>query len=442
MGDFFTNLLYFILAISVLVAIHEYGHYVVGRLSGMKVLRYSIGFGKPIWTWVGGRDKTEYCVAAIPLGGYVRFLDSREGQVAPEDEGRAFDQRPIPLRIATLLAGPAFNLIFAVIAYWFLTMEGMPADRPSVGAVEPQSYAAEAGLQPGDRILAVGGDEVSNWNAALMAMYDQMSGSGVIPLTLENRQGQQRDTAIRVGDDSARLTEPGLIFDGLGLRPGAPLAIVGSPFPGSAAERAGLQKGDRIVQVDDKEIASFNDLVAAVAPLAGQRVRVDYVRAGERRSAYAELGTFEAEGEQRGRLGVGMLLDEPGPVESVGLAVSQTWQTTKFTLQMLGRMVTGSVSIKNISGPINIAQFAGVSAERGFSQFLEFLALVSISLGVLNLLPIPILDGGQIVYQTVEFLKGSPMSERAQMIGQQFGILALFLLMSFAFYNDIARVLG
>ncbi len=441
MGEFLTNLVSFVVAISVLVAIHEYGHYIVGRWCGMKVLRFSVGFGKPIATWVGGKDKTEYCLSAIPLGGYVRFLDGREGDIAPEDQGRAFDHRPIPARIAVLLAGPAFNLIFAIIAYWFLTMEGIPAYRPSVGEIEPQSYAANAGLEKGDWIIAVGDKPVLNWNSALMAMIDEMSGSGSIPLTLEDWQGERRSVAIDVGEDSSRLTEPGVIFDGLGLSPGAP-AFVGSLVENGAAADAELEVGDRIVQVEDEVIFGFGDLVDVVGPRAGDRVRIDYVRDSRRQTTYAMLGSHAVNGEQRGLLGVGILIDDPGPIESIGLAVAKTWNTSKFTLQMLGRMITGRVSSKNISGPLAIAGFAGSSAERGFSEFLEFLALISISLGVLNLLPVPVLDGGQIVYQTVELLKGSPLSERSQILGQQFGILALILLMSFAFYNDITRVLG
>jgi len=442
MGEFLTNLVSFIVAISVLVAIHEYGHYIVGRWCGMKVLRFSIGFGKPVAMWVGGKDKTEYCLSAIPLGGYVRFLDGREGEVAAEDQGRAFDHRPIPARIAVLLAGPAFNLIFAIIAYWFLTMEGVPAYRPTVGEIEPQSYAADAGLEKGDWIVAVGEKPVLNWNSALMAMIDEMSGSGSIPLTLEDQQGERRTVAIEVGEDSSRLTEPGVIFDGLGLLPGATPAFVGSLAENGAAIDASLEVGDRIVQVEDEVVLGFRDLVSVVSPRAGDRVRIDYVRDSRRQTTYAMLGSHDVDGEQRGLLGVGILIDDPGAVESIGLAVAKTWNTSKFTFQMLGRMITGSVSIKNISGPISIADFAGSSAERGFSQFLEFLALVSISLGILNLLPIPVLDGGQIVYQTVELLKGSPLSERSQILGQQFGIAALILLMSFAFYNDISRVLG
>lgn len=201
MGDALTNLLAFIVAISVLVAIHEYGHYIVGRWAGMKVLRFSIGFGKPIWSWVRGADKTEYCISAIPLGGYVRFLDGREGPVAPEDEGRAFNHRPIPARIAVLFAGPLFNFMFAILAYWLISMDGVPALRPAIGEVVPQSYAAEAGLETGDQIVAVGKTETSSWQQALMAMFDNMVSDGRIPMTLEDLQGRQRQAVIQIGAD-------------------------------------------------------------------------------------------------------------------------------------------------------------------------------------------------------------------------------------------------
>ena len=442
MGDFLTNLLAFIVAISVLVAFHEYGHYIVGRWAGMKVLRFSVGFGKPIWTWIRGADKTEYCIASIPLGGYVRFLDGREGPVAPEDEGRAFNHRPVPLRIAVLLAGPMFNFLFAIAAYWIISMDGVPALRPTVGEVAPASYAAEAGLETGDRIVAVGDTQTDNWQRALMAMFDTMVESGNIPMTLENLEGRRRQAVIRVGSESARLTEPGLLFDGIGFDPGSPPVIIGNPYEGEAAARAGMQRGDRIVSVDGAQILGFNDLVSAVVERPDERVTVSVVRDGRLQRFDVLLGTRELQGRTTGYLGVGALFDELGPVEAVPNAINDTWSQTLFTVRMLGRMVTGDVSIKNISGPINIAQFAGDSAQRGLRYFLGFLAMISISLGVLNLLPVPILDGGQIVFQTIEGLKGSPMSERAQIIGQQFGILALILLMSFAFYNDIARILG
>ncbi len=444
------NLLAFVVAISILVAVHEYGHYVVGRWLGMKVLRFSIGFGKPVWTKIAGPDRTEYCISAIPLGGYVRFLDGREGPVPKEDEGRAFNHRPIPSRIVVLLAGPFFNFLFAIVAYWALFIYGVPTIQPAVGEVEPGSYAAEAGLAYGDRIIAVGDEATEGWEATLLAMLDHMIADGRVPLTLESESGSIHSATIIVGDDRKRLTEPGLIFDGLGFRPWQPPAEIGELVPNGAAEGAGLRVGDRITAIEDDPVVSYGDLINAVSNRGNAMVTVEFVRDGRSRSVELVIGVQEIDGNQRGLLGVRApsnigdyyYLRKYGPIDSMTEAISRTWSSTLFTVRMLGRMVTGDVSIKNISGPINIAQFAGESAQRGPSYFLGFLAIVSISLGVLNLLPVPILDGGQIVYQTIEGLKGSPLSERSQIIGQQFGIFALLLLMSFAFYNDLARIFG
>ena len=450
MGDALTSLLAFIVAISVLVAVHEYGHYIVGRWTGMKVLRFSIGFGKPIWKWVRGPDRTEYCISAIPLGGYVRFLDGREGPVAPEDEGRAFNHRPISARIAVLIAGPLFNFLFAIGAYWVLFLSGIPTLQPAVGEVAPDSYAAEAGLEFGDKIIGVGEAETADWESTLVNIFDRMVADGQVPLTLENEAGDRRRATLVVGEAAAGLTEPNMLFEGLGFEPWQPPAVIGELVPGAAAESAGLRPGDRIVSVDGETVRNYTDLVRIVSVRAGAEVAVSFVRDGRDRTLNLVLGEQEVDGEVRGMLGVRASADlgsyyylrQFGPIESVSQAVSRTWTTTMFTVRMLGRMVTGDVSIKNISGPINIAQFAGDSAQRGLNEFLAFLALISISLGVLNLLPVPVLDGGQIVYQTIELIKGSPLSERSQILGQQFGILALILLMSFAFYNDIARILG
>ena len=450
MNSAIISLLAFIVAISILVAVHEFGHYIVGRWLGMKVLRFSIGFGKPLWMRTSGPDQTEYCVSAIPLGGYVRFLDSRDGPVESEDEGRAFDHRPIPARIAVLLAGPAFNFVFAVLAYWLLFAGGVMALKPAVGDVVPGSYADKAGLEFGDKIIAVGDVEALDWESTLVAIVDNMVSDGRVPLTLEGEQGWQRSAIIDVGEDRARLTEPGLLFDGLGFEVWQPPAEIGELSPGGAAESAGLAIGDRIHAIDGERIKTFSDLVAAIAPRANQRVAVEYVRNGSIMSVDLTLGEQEVNGETRGLLGISLPQASSDhyyrrtftPLQSLNEAAIKTWTSTLFTVRMLGRMVTGDVSIKNISGPINIGQIAGESAQRGVKYFLGFLAIVSISLGVLNLLPIPVLDGGQIVYQIIEMLKGSPMTDRAQMLGQQVGIFALLLLMSFAFYNDLARILG
>ncbi|MBT8086654.1 MAG: RIP metalloprotease RseP [Gammaproteobacteria bacterium] len=445
-----TNLIAFAVVISLLVAVHEFGHYIVGRWAKMKVLRFSVGFGKPIWSRFAGKDNTEYCLAAIPLGGYVRFLDTREGPISPQDEGRAFDQRPIPQRIAVLLAGPAFNFLFAILAYWLLLAGGVMALKPAVGDVTPGSYADRAGLTFGDKIVAVGATEARDWESTLVAILEHMVDDGRVPLTLEDEDGWQRSATIDVGSDATRLTEPGQLFDGLGFEIWQPPATIGELSDGGAAGAAGLQVGDRITSVDGERIMTFDELANSIATRARQSVTIEYVRNGVAGSLEVVLGQQEVDGETRGLLGVIRSTDVSDhyyrrtftPLESFSEAAVKTWTTTVFTLRMLARMVTGDVSVKNISGPINIAQFAGESAERGMSYFLNFLAVVSISLGVLNLLPIPILDGGQIVYQVIEWVKGAPMTERAQILGQQVGIFALLLLMSFAFYNDIARIIG
>ena len=450
MTEFLSNAVAFVALISILVAVHEYGHFIVGRWTGMKVLRFSIGFGKPIWTYVGNKDRTEFCVSAIPLGGYVRFLDSREGDIAEEDEGRAFDQRPIPARIAVLLAGPFFNFIFAIVAYWFLFAGGVIMSQPAVGTVAADSYAEQAGLEFGDKILAVGDVVTVEWEQALVAILGEMVVDGRVPMTLQAETGEQRETVINVGSDKTRLTEPGLLFDGLGFQAWQAPAIIGGLPDTGPAYASGLAVGDRIDSIDGEKINSFNELRAVVSTRAGQDVVVEFVREGVQDSLQLVIGEREVDGEMIGLLGV-TLSEASGnyynrraysPLESLRAAVDKTWTSSVFTVQMLGRMVTGDVSIKNISGPINIAQIAGASVERGWRYFVGILAIISISLGILNLLPIPVLDGGQIVYQLVEAVKGGPMSQRAQILGQQVGILALLMLMSFAFYNDFERIFG
>jgi len=450
MSDVLINLLSFIVAISVLVAVHEFGHYLVGRLCGMKVLRFSIGFGKPFMTWIAGKDRTEYCISAIPLGGYVKFLDEREGPVEPSDKGRAFNHRPVPARIAVLLAGPMFNFLFAVLAYWALFINGIPTMKPAVGEVSPDSYAAAAGLEQGDRIVRVGDQEATDWETTLVGMLQELVEDGTVTLDLESEEGVSKSALIRVGNDRTRLTEPGVLFEGLGFEPWQPPAVVGTVEEETGASAAGIEAGDRIVEIAANPIGNFADLQGIVAARPGETVPVRLIRDGEERVVEVALGSREEDGKQVGYMGIGIspasgehwYVRKFGPLAAIGASIERTWNSTGFTVRMLARMVTGDVSIKNISGPINIAQYAGDSASAGMNAFLTFLALVSISLGVLNLLPVPILDGGQIVYQTVELLKGSPLSDRSQLVGQQVGILALLLLMSFAFYNDIARILN
>lgn len=449
MTELLGSILSFVVAISLLVAVHEFGHYIVGRWCGMKVLRFSIGFGKPLWTLVAGRDRTEYCVSAIPLGGYVKFLDEREAPVDPADQGRAFTHRPVPQRIAVLLAGPLFNFLFAIVAYWALFVSGIPTVKPEVGEVSPGSYAETAGLQYGDRILRIGERDTGDWETALVALLDDLVADGRVVIEVEGDDGYRRSAVIDVGGDAARLTEPGLLFEGLGFTPWQPPAVVGSVDSSGAAAAAGIIEGDRIVAIAGERVYNFADLQRIIAERPGREVAVTLLRAATETELPVTLGSREVDGRQVGFMGIGVAaggdhwyVRKFGPVSAVGEAVQRTWTATGFTLRMLTRMVTGDVSVKNISGPIRIAQYAGDSAASGVNAFLSFLAIVSISLGVLNLLPIPLLDGGQIVYQAVELVKGSPLSDRSQIVGQQVGIFALLLLMSFAFYNDIAGMLG
>jgi regulator of sigma E protease len=399
---------------------------------------------------VAGEDRTEYCVSAIPLGGYVKFLDEREGPIEAEDQGRAFNHKPVASRIAVLLAGPFFNFLFAFLAYWVLFINGVPTMKPAVGEVSEDTYAAAAGLEFGDRILKVGDRAATDWETALVSMLDEMLDDGRVQLELEGEDGWLRETTIDVGDNASRLTEPGMLFDGLGFQPWQPPAVVGNVEEDGAAYTGGIQAGDRITTIDGESIVTFRDLQRIVQARPDKTVAIEIMREGVALSRQVTIGSREQGGEVAGFLGVGIstgsadywYVRKYAPIAAIGQSIERTWTSIGFTVRMLSRMVTGDVSIKNISGPINIAQYAGNSAAAGLNAFLNFLALVSISLGVLNLLPIPILDGGQIVYQSIEGLKGSPLSEKTQIFGQKVGILALLLLMSFAFYNDIARIIG
>jgi regulator of sigma E protease len=447
----------FLVAIGILVAVHEFGHYWVAKRLGFKVLRFSIGFGKPLLTRIGrDPDRIEYCISAIPLGGYVKLLDEREGDVLPEELPRSFTRRPILHRVAVLLAGPAMNLIFATLLYAALAMIGTESVKPVVSQVRLDSAAAAAGLKHGDEIVRVGAHDVHDTEDLQIDLLQQFSDQGVIPLTVR-RDGAERTLTLRYTEDRRPLTEPGRLLPGLGidLTSAAAATTVASVPAGSAGERAGLKPGDRLVSVDGQPIANRSEFVWIVEGSADRKISIGIERGGAHLSLATVVPSVSEQGHATGRLGI-LVEEDPhrvwppgllethrsGPVAALAIGAEKTWQMSFVTVQMLWRIVTGQVSAKNISGVVSIAEFAGISAYLGVVAYMEFLAIISVSLGVLNLAPVPLLDGGQVIYQLVEALKGSPLSERAQSFGQQVGIALLVVLMSIAFYNDISRHLN
>jgi regulator of sigma E protease len=440
------RVLWFIVAISVLVAAHEFGHFIVARKLGFKVLRFSIGFGRPLLQWRGGPpDHVQYWLSMIPLGGYVKMLDEHEGPVVSEERHRAFHQRPVWQRIAVLLAGPAFNFLFAILAYWLMFGTGVQALKPIVAAVAPDSAAASAGLRPGDEILAVAGQPTPTWENATIAILDEVLGDERIELTVVTPGGDIREVELDVEGRAAALTEPAELFRGLGMTPGA-AAVVGTVTEGSPAERAGLEPGDRVVRGNDQSIEGWSQWVDFLQQRPGETVELTVVRGDRELTLTATLDSVTENGRTFGRIGAGAppLFTEQrfGFFEALPRGIEKTWEVSAFTVSMVSHMIVGEVSLKNMSGPLSIADFAGDSAEAGLAPFLAFLAAVSISLGILNLFPIPLLDGGQIVYQLIEWVKGSPLSERAMIVGQQIGIFFVVALTGFAFYNDIVRMFG
>jgi regulator of sigma E protease len=442
----------FLVAIGVLVAVHEYGHFWMARRMGIRVLKFSIGFGRALWTRRGAGG-TEYALGAIPLGGYVKLLDEREGPVDPALAAQAYNRKPVWARILVLLAGPLANFLFAVAAYWVLFVAGVPALKPVVGDVAAESIAARAGLRPGDEIVGVGTRDTGTREAAVLALLDELMNGREIELRVHDAAGNARPVVLALDGDRRALTEPGALLPGLGFDFWYPVvpARVGKVLPGSPAERAGVHEGDEVLTVAGQPVADFAALVAAVQPKPGARLEFGVLRDGQELVIPVEVEA-QREGERLvGRIGVqpaspgelpaGMrTVERHGPLGALSRATGKTWDMSVLTVRMLWNVATGDVSVKNLSGPINIAEYAGFSARQGILAFLSFLAIVSVSLFVLNLLPIPILDGGQIVYQLAELAKGSPLSDRAQAVGQQIGLLLLLVLMSFAFYNDLSRL--
>jgi len=458
MGEVFGSIWWLLVALGLLVTFHEFGHFWVARKLGVRVLRFSVGFGKAIWSRRGA-DGTEYVIAAIPLGGYVKMLDEREGEVPEKALSQAFNRKPARTRIAIVAAGPAFNLVFAVLAFWLMFMVGIPESRPLIGSVS--GIAAEAGIKPGDAIVAVDGRDTRTWSHAILELVAQALDRNSPRVTVEDANGMRSDHVLKLTALGADFSEENTLA-AIGIEPwrlDVP-PVVGEVTQGSPASQAGIFPGDRIVSINGDAVTGWTLIGQLVQthgadgkPLSvtidrdGALLEIEVLPRREKTGAFSSrllLGVSNAaiSDEQRASLDRAAILLQLGPVEGFGAAVKETWRLTGSTLGLLGRMITGKASVKNLSGPISIAQFANRSASLGLSNFLFFLGAISLSLGILNLLPIPVLDGGHLLYYLIELVKGSPVSEQTQVAGQYFGLIALAGLMSLAFVNDILRLVG
>lgn len=453
MSNFLYYLAAFAIVLGVLIVVHEYGHYRVARLCGVKVLRFSVGFGRPIWQRRFGPDATEWAIGVFPLGGYVKMLDEREAPVAPEEMHRAFNRQSVWRRSAIVAAGPGANFLLALLIYWGIFWHGTNELRPLVGTPMVATAAAAAGFVNGERILRVGDTEVLTWEDVRWHLLQRAIDESSADLEVIN---PQREITVR-RLDLAGIRESGWegdAFQRLGLtfyRPNVP-PVIGKVVSGSVAESAGMRAGDRVESIDGDPVNSWSQVVRVIRESAGRMLEVSVLRDGQVIALRMTPELHEERGLRIGRIGVavqesGLSREEMTvrvahtPLDALGRAARETWDKSVFSLVMLGKMVTGEVSWRNLSGPVTIADYAGQSARLGLEYYLKFMALVSISLGVLNLLPIPILDGGHLMYYVVEIVRGGPVSEKTMEIGQQIGIAILLTLMLFAFYNDINRLL-
>jgi regulator of sigma E protease len=438
--------------IAVLVAVHEYGHFWVARRCGVKVLRFSIGFGKSLYSW---RDRlgTEYIVAAIPLGGYVKMLDEREGEVPAEELHLAFNRKPVLQRIAVVIAGPLANLALAVVAYWFLFLSGETGYAPVIGEVEAGSIADVAGLEAGQEIVAVDGGKTPTWQALSFRLLDRIGDTGTIKFAVQYPGSDMVYESEGTLHTWLSDQEQPDLFGGLGITMFTPEVppVVDEVVEGSPAEAVGLRSGDQVLRADGEEMRLWMQWVEYVRARPGEPIELEFLRDGEllQVTILPEALTDE-NGEVFGRVGVSVAFPEMppelvrqfhrGPLEALGASFTRTGELVVFTLNSIKKMVMGLISPKNLSGPITIAKVATASAKSGLESYISFLALLSVSLGVLNLLPIPVLDGGHLLFYTLELLAGRPVPEKIQALGYQLGLFIVLGIMMLALYNDFARL--
>jgi len=439
----------FVVALGVLIVVHEYGHYLAARLCNVKVLRFSVGFGRPLAVWRLGADQTEWVIAAVPFGGYVKMLDEREGPVAPHEAVRAFNRQSVWKRFAVVAAGPLANFLFAVVVYAGLFMHGLPEARPVLAEPPPGSIAAAAGLGSGDVVRAVNGETITTWDELRWRVLQAALQREALRLETVNERGHIGEATLDLRSYPSSEVETNAM-ERIGLRLHRPAfePVLGELEYGGPAKRAGLLPGDRITHVQGVPIETWEDFVRSIHQSPAKPLTITVARGTERLTFEVTPDTKEVAGKRIGRVGASPRdLDKfymqvsYGPGVSLIRALEKTADIAIFSLRMLGKMLLGEVSWRNLSGPVTIADFAGQSAQMGWVSYLTFLALISISLGVLNLLPIPLLDGGHLMYYAIEIIKGRPVSERAMELGQRVGLALLLVMMAFAFYNDLNRLL-
>ncbi len=445
MIQFLYSVLGFVLAIGILVTIHEFGHFWVARKSGVKVLRFSVGFGKPLKIWKRNNDETEYVLAAIPLGGYVKMLDERVEDVAEEEKHLAFNNATLAKRTAIVAAGPLANFIFAILAMWALYLYGTRDIQPTVGTVVVDSLAEQAGFKENDVIASVDGRKMHGWQDQLIYLiHKAYQGKTVNFAVLRDDNKQAVDIPLDFSSTSARSIGPGFINQTIGLYPSSGEAQISAVVPGLPADEIGMKSGARILSIDGEPMASWRDVVNSISTKPKQLVEIKFTDGQQVHTKEVMTAQRDYDGKQYGQIGIypSQYEYQTDVLEGLAKAVDYTWRFSWVNLLSIGKMFTREVGTENLSGPITIANMAGHTVQSGVTDFVTFLVLISISLGLINLLPVPVLDGGHLLFFAIEAVKGSPVSENVMLWGQQIGIAALLLLMSLAFYNDIIRLMS
>jgi regulator of sigma E protease len=435
---------WFLVAVFILVTFHELGHFSVARLLGVGVSKFSVGFGKTLYSYRSRRSGTEYVLGVLPFGGYVKFIDEREDHVDPRDLPYAFNRQKLWVRAAIVIAGPGANFILAIFFYWLVFGIGVPGVEPVIGYVEPGSSAEAVGLQRGDRIARVNGRKVRSWGEHRYYLLNQVEAGKTLTFAIVTPTGRNKTVSIESSRLQSGQLNPLVLEEQIGVLPRlAP--IVGTLIAGEVADASGIKVNDRFMVVDGIAINGWRDVVKTISSRPEQATRVSVLRNGSLKTIVVVPKAIHSLDSVVGRIGVGPanhvnVVVRLGAGEAINRAVEATWLLSKLTVGMIVQMVQGKESTKNLGGPLSIAKYAGASAQYGFTAFLTFLAILSISLGILNLLPIPVLDGGHLVYFIIEAIKGGPVSEAFMYRSQQLGFAVLAVLISFALYNDVLNI--